>query len=161
MPAMNFLKPHRAGTAPAQHDRRIRDGARGLAIMLSLLAATTSSAQSADESGSSAAWQAARDAYARQHFFTAIQALEQLAKQGDVRAAELVGQMLFFGERVYGTAVPRDVKRAQHWLTQAAEGGSTIAAFLLDQARAATQPSGSPAAVQPADEPYVPGPHGC
>ena len=161
MTQLNFVRPNRMGVAPARRKRRIEVGARGLAIMLSLLAATTTQAQSFDEPSKAAAWHAAEDAYAKQHFSTALQGFQQLAKHGDVRAAELVGQMLFFGERVYGAAVPRDAKRAQHWLTQAAEGGSTIAMFLLEHARAGRQPSGSRAAVTPADEPYVPGPHGC
>ena len=161
MTALNFVQPTRVDATPAKRNRRIRDGGRGLAIMLSLLVTATGNAWSTDEPSKAAAWQAAEDAYAKHHFAAALQGFEQLAKHGDVRAAELVGQMLFFGERVYGTAVPRDVKRAHDWLTQAAQGGSTIAMFLLENARAGRQPSGSPAAVKPADEPYVPGSHGC
>lgn len=71
--------------------------------------------------------------YEVQHYDRALALYEELATAGDARAAELAGQMLLFGEALYGTAVPRDRARATRWLRQAASADHPLARHLLDQ----------------------------
>lgn len=73
----------------------------------------------------------ARIAYERRHFSQALTLYEQLSAHGHARAAEIAGQMLLFGESLYGASVRRDRARAAVLLAQAAAKGSPIAQHLL------------------------------
>jgi TPR repeat protein len=84
-------------------------------------------------------WLQADEAYAADHFAAALEIYLQLALSGDARAAELAGQMLFMGERLYGAQVVRDLGRAIELLTQAKRAGRPIAEFLLEPAQPAHQ----------------------
>ncbi len=75
--------------------------------------------------------QSARTAYERRNFSQALRLYEQLSAQGHARAAEIAGQMLLFGESLYGASVRQDRTRAAVLLAQAAERGSPIALHLL------------------------------
>jgi TPR repeat protein len=80
-------------------------------------------------------WLHADEAYAADHFAAALEIYVQLATSGDARAAELAGQMLFMGERLYGKQVARDLGRAIELLTQAQRAGRPIAEYLLQVAQ--------------------------
>jgi len=75
--------------------------------------------------------QCARTAYEQRHFSQALTLYEQLSAHGHARAAEIAGQMLLFGESLYGASVKRDRARAAVLLAQAAARGSPIAQHLL------------------------------
>lgn len=74
---------------------------------------------------------------------------ERLAAAGDTAAAEQAGRILYEGRAPDGRAVARDLDRARAYLSQAAKAGSPSARAMLDRIGA------------PADDGYVPGPHGC
>ncbi len=73
----------------------------------------------------------AAENYDVQRFTEALRLYELLATQGDARAAEMAGQMLYFGETLYGDQVRRDIPRATRWLAQAAQAGRPVATYLL------------------------------
>lgn len=150
-----------APSGASRDRRRASAGLRNATVVAALLVSLSGTAWSADGTSVEARWQAAEDAYATQHFAVALHDFEQLAKQGNLNAAERAGQMLFFGEPLYGKAVPRDPKRASQWLTQAAKGGSEVSALLLQRIALPARAVAAEAADAPADEPYVPGPFGC
>jgi len=138
------------------------------AIAIALLGAAAGHAvgaepPAADAGGSpaaiSAAWQAAQDAYDKQHYAASLAMFERLAAQGDARAAARAGEMLLYAHRLYPKAVAHDLPRAVRWLEQAATGGSLPARWLLDRVKAT--PRGAAATDEAQDAPYVPGPHGC
>jgi len=132
--------------------------ARSAAIAVALLYATSA------WSTESAAWQDAEDAYARDHYAVALDGFQRLAAQGDARAAERAGLMLLYGERLYGTQVPRDTHRAGRLLVQASKGGREAAQHLLKRPAAmfnATAPINAAGPIAAEEEPYVLGPYGC
>lgn len=135
--------------------------ARATAAAATLLV-VMGAAWSADDPAS--AWQTAEAAYANQHFAFALEAFERLAAQGDARAADLAGQMLFFGECLYGGQVAHDAQRAAVWLAQAAKGGREVAGHLLKHAQAVSRaPAGATAGsttVRYGRSP-IPAPHAC
>jgi len=93
--------------------------------------------------------------YAAGHFAEALTLFETRAAAGDTVAAELAGQMLFYGATLYGQSIAGDPERARQYLAQAARDGRPVARYLIERV-------GSPAAAQPdAGDDYVPGPAGC
>jgi TPR repeat protein len=99
-----------------------------------LAAAIAFAAFSTAASASPEAWAEANAAYESQHFSKALEIYQQLAANGDVRAAELAGMMFAQGEKLYGDAVRRDTVRATQLFRQAAKGGSDTAQYLLARA---------------------------
>ena len=93
--------------------------------------------------------------YAAGHYAQALVSFERRAAAGGAVAAELAGQMLYYGPAVYGPAVARDPQRAAALLSQAARGGRPYARYLFERLAA---PANDGRAV---DEAYVPGPAGC
>lgn len=94
-------------------------------------------------------------AYAAGRYDLALTRFERLAAGGDATAAEMAGQLLYYGETVYGPAVGRNHRLASRYLLQAAQAGRPLARYLLDRIMA-------PAMTPPDDaDTYVPGPHGC
>lgn len=75
--------------------------------------------------------EAADIAYDTQHFSEALALYERAAAEGDRRAQEVAGLMLFCGETLYGEAVPRDKARAAQWFAKAAAQGSPMATEML------------------------------
>jgi hypothetical protein len=90
-------------------------------------------------------WDRAGTAYANGDFALALAVYEQLAYQGNAEAAQIAGQMLLFGEALYGRQVRQDRPRAAQLLQRAADEGRPVAQFLLSRA------SGSRAAAAAAD----------
>ncbi len=89
------------------------------------------------------------------HYANALALFERRAAHGDAVAAEMAGQMLYFGSAVYGTAVARDTQRAGGYLAQAARDGRPMARYLVDRINSSTP------ALPDTGEEYVPGPAGC
>ncbi len=77
--------------------------------------------------------EAADIAYDTQHYSEALALYERAAAQGDRRAQEIAGLMLFCGDTLYGEAIARDKLRAAQWLAMAAAQGSLMAAQLLQR----------------------------
>ncbi len=100
-------------------------------VVASLMEGSTLSAVPATDRALEELQQCARTAYERRHFSQALRLYEQLSAHGHARAAEIAGQMLLFGESLYGASVRRDRARAAVLLAQAAERGSPIAQHLL------------------------------
>ncbi|MBE0546213.1 MAG: hypothetical protein IH627_00855 [Rubrivivax sp.] len=98
---------------------------------------------------------AAEAEYAAGRFPNALMLFEARAAAGDTVAAEVAGQMLFYGETLYGKSVARDPERARHYLAQAARDGRPLARHLIERI--------GPPATGPRDAggDYVPGPAGC
>ncbi len=98
---------------------------------------------------------AAEAEYAAGHFANALALFESRAAAGDAMAAEVAGQMLFYGSALYGKSVARDAERALRYLAQAARDGRPLARHLIERSGAA--------ATGPVDAGggYVPGPAGC
>jgi TPR repeat protein len=69
--------------------------------------------------------------YEVQHYAAALVAFEQAGDAGDLRAQEVAALMHLYGSALYGTAVPRDEKRAYAWLARAAAQGSEMARGVL------------------------------
>lgn len=116
-----------------------------------------SGAARADEPA--ALWEAADTAYAQQKFTAALAGYEQLAAQGDARAAELAGQMHYYADALYGKTVVQDMPKAARWLKQAASAGRETARPLL--VRLEARLSAASADQQSNETPYIIGPHGC
>lgn len=70
-------------------------------------------------------------AYETQHYREALALYERAAADGDRRAQEVAGLMLFCGETLYGEAVQRDKVRAAQWFAKAAAQGSPMAKHML------------------------------
>lgn len=118
------------------------------AFAVGILACTPSWAQGASAD--------ADRAFADGRYAVALTLYQQRAVEGDAAAAELAGQMYYYGATVYGDEVRRDLARARSLLVQAAEAGRPLANYLARQLEreASSSSVGS-------DEGYVPGPHGC
>lgn len=100
--------------------------------------------------------------YENCHFAQALAGFERRAAAGEARAAEIAGQMHYYGEFLYGTQIRRNRERARHWLSQAASGGRPLARALLSRLDAAAAPARKPATATEGDsDTYVPGPAGC
>ncbi len=99
----------------------------GLSLAFAALLATALPAPACAASGT----EAADSAYDMQHYSDALALYERAAAEGDRRAQEMAGLMLFCGDTLYGDAVPRDKQRAAQWLAMAAAQGSPMAADLL------------------------------
>ena len=78
-------------------------------------------------------WDRAGTAYANGDFTLALTVYEQLAQQGNAEAAQIAGQMLLFGEALYGRQVRQDRPRAATLLQRAADDGRPVAQFLLSR----------------------------
>lgn len=76
-------------------------------------------------------WDRAGEAYANGDFTLALTVYEQLAHQGNAQAAQIAGEMLFYGEALYGGQVRQDRQRAARLLQRAADDGRPVAQFLL------------------------------
>lgn len=76
-------------------------------------------------------WDRAGTAYANGDFTLALTVYEQLAQQGNAEAAQIAGQMLLYGEALYGKQVRQDRPRAARLLRAAADDGRPVAQFLL------------------------------
>ena len=63
----------------------------------------------------------------------AIEPLGRVARDGNLRAQEILGRMLLYGERLYGQAVKADVREGVAWLQRAEAQGSEIAPHMLSQ----------------------------
>ena len=69
--------------------------------------------------------------YEDQRYVDAISALCIAAEDGDVRAQRLLGMMYLYGEKLYGSAVPRDYGMALSWLYRASAQGDDVAIWTL------------------------------
>lgn len=118
------------------------------ACIISLAAAGSGGNVMAQEVTSSA-----EDEYAAGHYTSALALFEARAAAGDSAAAEIAGQMLYYGGTVYGPAIMSDRQRARRYLEQAASGERPAARYLSE--RADVPASGV------IEEEYVPGPAGC
>lgn len=78
-------------------------------------------------------WDRAGEAYANGNFNLALTVYEQLAHQGNAQAAQIAGEMLFYGEALYGRQVRQDRQRAAKLLQRAADDGRPVAQFLLNR----------------------------
>ncbi len=107
-------------------------------LVASATAAVALAAFSSAASASPDAWARADAEYDVQHYAQALQIYQQLASQGDVRAAEMAGLMHAQGEKLYGDAVARNPAEAARLLSMAAQGGSPMARHLLARADAAS-----------------------
>lgn len=76
-------------------------------------------------------WDDASDACDQGDYALALAEYERLAQQGDARAAQIAGEMLYFGEVLYGTQVRQDRRRAAMLMQQAAGNGRPEAGLLL------------------------------
>jgi hypothetical protein len=76
-------------------------------------------------------WDDASAACDQGDYALALAEYEQLAQQGDARAAQIAGEMLYFGEALYGTQVRQDRRRAAMLMQQAAVNGRPEAGLLL------------------------------
>lgn len=94
--------------------------------------------------------------YSQGRYAVALAQFERRAAEGDAAAAEMAGQMHYYGATVYGTGIAQDLRRARSLLTQAAESGRPMANYLIRQLERAALASGVEGS-----EAYVPGPHGC
>lgn len=103
---------------------------RGPGAAFHLLPVGTASAQPP------AAHAAALEAAADRRWADALAQWRAAAEAGDAFAAERVGLMLLFGERLYGPQVPRDPDAAARWLEAAARGGSPAALYVRCRQRA-------------------------
>jgi TPR repeat protein len=104
----------------------------------------------------------AESEYANCHFKLALAQFEQRAASGDAIAAELAGQMLYYGELLYGNDVPRDREHARELLSQAALAGRPVARFLLARIDAPARSEHAQAADAGAcTDAYVFGREGC
>jgi len=80
----------------------------------------------------------ALEAYERSHYADSVRLLELAAAGNDARAQEMLGFMYLYGPALYGTAVPRNIDRARHWLQKAAAAGSEPALYVLQRRSAKT-----------------------
>ena len=74
----------------------------------------------------SADYQAGVDAYEREHYETALQELRPLAEEGNLKAQFHLGRMY-----ARGNGIPQDDEKAAKLYKKAADGGDTIAQFVL------------------------------
>lgn len=123
-------------------------------LLLALAAAGAAPLVQARPAETTVTWQDAEQAYEIQDFAKALSVYQRLAVHGDARAAALAGQMLWFGQTLYGVSVQRDATMARHWLQQAAADGCVVSAHLL-------QHPGMLASEKAPEVPYVPGEQGC
>jgi TPR repeat protein len=65
-------------------------------------------------------------------YVAALQRLQLAAEYGETEAAEIVGGMYLVGERLYGPAVPVDLRQARRWLQVAAIKGRRTAQLTLE-----------------------------
>lgn len=63
------------------------------------------------------------------------------AEQGNVDAQRSSGLMALYGDRLYGSAVPRNRTEAVKWLNLAAKGGCEVSSYMLNHL---AQHSGEP-----------------
>jgi len=87
--------------------------------------------------GAVAAGRAAHDVEGSLEYASALALFEHLAARGDARAARLAGEMLYYGETLFGPEVRQDKARAARWLGVAARGGNFGALQLLKRVDAA------------------------
>ena len=76
-------------------------------------------------------WDDADAACDQGDYARALADYELLAQQGDARAAQIAGEMLYFGEVLYGTQIRQDRRRAAMLMQQAASNGRPEAGLLL------------------------------
>jgi TPR repeat protein len=74
-----------------------------------------------------AEFEAGLDAAAQYRYAHAFELFRQAAEKGNVQAQRTAGLMALYGERLYGTEVPRNQAEAQKWLASAASGGCAVA----------------------------------
>jgi TPR repeat protein len=96
-----------------------------------------------------AAWARAEKACDDEEFAAALATYEFLASQGDARAAHLAGEMLYFGEALFGPQVRRNKVRAARWLQFASSAGSNSARRLLKRIVVAERMCAQPSAADP------------
>jgi hypothetical protein len=60
-----------------------------------------------------------------------IEPLRRASRDGNMRAQEILGFMLLYGERLYGQAVKADVREGVAWLQRAEAQGSEVAPHML------------------------------
>jgi TPR repeat protein len=99
--------------------------------LLRIVALTLAATASGFATASPEAWEHADREYEANHFATALDAYQQLAANGDARAAEVAGHMLVAGESLYGEAVRSDPVKALALLRQAARAGLPVASYLI------------------------------
>jgi len=87
--------------------------------------------------GAGAGGPAANDVAGSLEYASALALFEHLAARGDARAARMAGEMLYYGESLFGPEVRQDKARAGRWLGLAALGGNFGALQLLRRADAA------------------------
>lgn len=100
-----------------QMHRRLVTAFLGLGLMVGAQADAPPAAEDSD--------------YAACRYRIALMQFERRAADGNAEAAEMAGQMYFFGEGLYGKQVARDLERARHWLALAAHSGRPVAGYLL------------------------------
>jgi TPR repeat protein len=74
---------------------------------------------------------AANRAFVRGDYATAMELLKPAAEAGNRVAAETLGDLLWYGETLYGPDVRRDATAALEWYRRAARQGSPFAAHML------------------------------
>lgn len=64
------------------------------------------------------------------HYVHARDHLRAAARNGDARAAEILGFMFGFGSDMF-PGVPRDLAAAEHWFDLAARGGRPVGRYMV------------------------------
>jgi hypothetical protein len=81
----------------------------------------------------SAEFQAAEDAIARNDYTSAVELLRVAADNGNAIAAEMLGDIFWYGESHYGPGIVQNRAEALTWYRIAAERGSPFAMYVLSQ----------------------------
>ncbi len=110
----------------------LRPAAIAAALLVAASAVMPLAAQAQDNGDEG---QLAFDAGLRQYqagdYGAALQRLQLAAEYGENEAAEIVGGMYLIGEKLYGPAVPADLRQARRWLQVAAIKGRRTAQLTL------------------------------
>lgn len=78
------------------------------------------------------------------HYVHARDHLRAAARNGDARAAEILGFMFGFGGEMF-PGVGRDLAAAEHWFDLAARGGRPVGRYMVCAMRKHARASGLPA----------------
>lgn len=114
-----------------------------LALALAVFATALAPVAGFAESAAADAYDEGIALYEDGRYVDAIAALSIAAEDGDVRAQRLLGMMYLQGEKLYGSAVPRDYGMALSWLYRASAQDDRIATWTLARIAAAQPlPSG-------------------
>jgi|307.fasta_scaffold246603_1 TPR repeat protein len=95
---------------------------------------------------------AAEAALKRGDYATVVQLLQVAGEAGNTIAAETLGDMLWYGESIYGPDVHRDPAAATEWFRRAARQGSAYARYMLaeiDQEASQARTTSTVVAAQP------------